>query len=196
MVVKCRKLTGMVTLVTIAATLMVACQKVPWPHDGGGNNTGEIIYVQSNQPYNNQNSIIAYRNTGNGTLSLMSGSPFLTNGNGVGNPQQVLGPNDSDTEIRITKDKKFLLAVNSGSNTIAVMQINADGSLTPVPGSPFNSGGETPVSLDIWDQYVFVVNKCHNPLTGTTTLPRYVTLKLAADGKLSPVPDGTFTTYG
>ena len=150
MVVKCRKLTGMVTLVTIAATLMVACQKVPWPHDGGGNNTGEIIYVQSNQPYNNQNSIIAYRNTGNGTLSLMSGSPFLTNGNGVGNPQQVLGPNDSDTEIRITKDKKFLLAVNSGSNTIAVMQINADGSLTPVPGSPFNSGGETPVSLDIY----------------------------------------------
>lgn len=195
MVVKCRNLTGMAVLVVMAACLMVACQReLHFPDEG--TSTGEIVYVQSNQPYNNQNSIIAYRVMSDGTLAPLPGSPFSTNGNGVGNPQQVLGPNDSDSEIKITIDKKFLLAVNSGSNTIAVMQINSDGGLTPVPGSPFSSGGETPVSLDIWDQFVFVVNKCHNPLTGTTTLPRYVTLKLGEDGKLSPVPDGTFTTNG
>jgi hypothetical protein len=57
------------------------------------------------------------------------GGPFLTGGSGIGNPEQIEGPSNSDNEIRITNDKQFLLAVNPGSNTIAVFNINIDGSL-------------------------------------------------------------------
>lgn len=194
-----RKMTTIAALLTIACSVIVSCQKVPWPHNGDGDgdgNAAEIVYVQSNKWLNNENSILAWRSDGNGNLAPLPGSPFLTNGNGVGNPQQALGPNDSDTEIKITPDKKFLLAVNSGSNTISVFRINTDGSLTAVAGSPFSAGGQTPVSLDIWNNFVFVVNKCHNPITATTELPKYVTLKLADDGKLTPVTDGTFITNG
>jgi hypothetical protein len=39
--------------------------------------------------------------------------------------------------------------VNSGSNTIAVFQVNHDGTLEPVEGSPFPSNGSDPVSVGV-----------------------------------------------
>jgi len=141
-----------------------------------------------------QNAIIAYRHFGDGKLLPVLAGPFFTGGSGVSNPGQIMGPNESDGEIKISNDRKFLLAVNSGSNTIAVFKIYPDGTLSAVPGSPFPSGGETPVSIDQWQQYVFVLNKSNNPLQPSTQKPNYITFMLQGDGSLTPVAGGTFET--
>jgi hypothetical protein len=130
-----------------ALTTFLACNK----HAGGpeGTDGGKIVYVESNDYHDNANAILAYRKMTDGTLTPLAGSPFLTHGAGVANPKQVLGPDDSDDPIAISSDGQFLMAVNGGSNTIAVFSINSDGSLVPVPGSPFASGGQTPCSVAI-----------------------------------------------
>ncbi len=153
-----------------------------------------IVYVQTNNFNDNQNAVLAYRDNGDGNLQPITGSPFLTKGSGVGNPKQILGPLDSDYELRLSYDKKYLLAVNSGSNTIAVFLIRADGSLEHVPGSPFSSGGQTPAHIDVYNKWVFVVNKSDDPLHTISMLPNYSTFTIDDAGKLTPVSGGKFET--
>jgi 6-phosphogluconolactonase (cycloisomerase 2 family) len=171
-----------VLLIGLMTVITVSCNKLPF-----NDHFSEVVYIQNNNYFKGDNAIIAYRNNGDGKLTPILGGPFFTGGSGIGNPQQIEGPNNSDNEIRISNDRKFLLAVNSGSNTIAVFKINIDGTLSPVPGSPFPSGGETPVSIDMWQQYVYVANKSQNPITPTTSNPNFTVLKLEGDGSLVPV---------
>ena len=159
-----------------------------------GNARHDVFYIETNDFNSNQNAILAYRLTGNGSLEQIAGSPFLTRGAGVGNPMQILGPNDSDTEIKISEDGQFLLATNSGSNTIAVFRIASDGSLTHVTGSPFPSGGQTPVSIDVKDQFVYVVNKSQDPINNPTQAPNYTVFSMDANGALTMVPSSTVAT--
>jgi len=154
----------------------------------------DVVYMQTNDFRDNQNAVLAYRDNGNGELMPLAGSPFYTKGSGVGNPEQIIGPLDSDYELRITQDKKFLLTVNSGSNTIAVFSIKSNGSLEHVPGSPFASGGQTPVSIDVAENYVFVVNKSQDPLHVTKQAPNYAAFIMNDQGALTPVPGGLYET--
>lgn len=156
--------------------------------------SSDILYVETNNFLDNQNAVLAYRDLGDGKLEPLQGSPFLTGGSGVGNPQQILGPLDSDYELRVSSDGNFLLAVNSGSNTIAVFTIKANGALEPVAGSPFSSGGQTPVSIDVSGNLVFVVNKSQDPLKSTPQAPNYSTFTIDASGKLTPVSGAKFET--
>jgi 6-phosphogluconolactonase (cycloisomerase 2 family) len=146
----------------------------------------EIVYVETNDK--NQNAVIAYQNNGDGQLKQLPGGPFLTGGNGFDHSIQTLWANASDNEVIISNDHKFLLAVNSGSNTIAVFNINVDGTLAPVPGSPFPSGGVLPVSLAQWQQYIFVANKNSFPLQSPNQKPNYIVFRLESDGSLTSVP--------
>jgi 6-phosphogluconolactonase (cycloisomerase 2 family) len=161
-------------------------------NNGGSNGEAEVIYLQTNDPAGN--AILAYRHTGDGNLTQISGSPFSTGGNGVGNPNQVLGPDDSDQQLFLTADHKFLLTVNAGSNSIAVFNVSGDGSLSAVAGSPFPSGGETPVSVYVSENYVYVVNKSQNPLVPVTTDPNYTVFTLASNGALTPVAGSAVAT--
>jgi len=159
-------------------------------HDNNGNNpNNDILYIQTNDFNANQNAVLAYKhNPGTGELQQISGSPFYTNGSGLGNPMQILGPADSDLEIAESPDGKFLLTVNSGSNTIAVFNIHSNGALSAVAGSPFPSGGETPVSITISGHRVYVVNKSQNPLNPTSTAPNYAVFNMDNNGALTPIP--------
>jgi len=150
------------------------------------------IYIQSNDPAANQNSIIAYEVGADGKATLLSGSPFLTGGTGLGNPQQALGPNDLDEPMKVNGN--ILYAVNSGSNTIAALTIGSDGKLSPITGSPFSSGGENPVSIDIKGDKIYVVNKAQDPINGNISPPNYVVFQLGADGKISPAQIDAFST--
>lgn len=186
-------------LVVFVAVALLAgsCKK----DDNNGGTTPapyDVVYVESNNYMDNQNAILAYKHKDDGTLEQLDGSPYLTGGSGVGDPPQALGPLDSDTEIRITSDGKFLLAVNSGSNTIAVFRIASDGKLTAVSGSPFPSGGQTPVSISIHGQYVYVVNKSHDLAPGhtITEAPNYNVLMMDANGALSSAGSTVMTTPG
>lgn len=176
----------------VACAALFSCNKTPV--GPGSPAQGKVIYVESNDYHANQNAILAYLQKQDGTLAPLPGSPFPTGGAGLGNPQQILGPDDSDNPLIVSPDGRYLLAVNPGSNTIAVFSISGDGSLSPVPGSPFPSGGKTPVSLAIAGRYVYVVNKAQDPLHPTTDNPNYVTLTFNSDGHLEPVPGAVFET--
>ncbi len=173
--------------------LFASCQKVNG-HLPGNKIDADVIYLETNDFSNQNNALLAYVNTGDGNLVPLHGSPFYTNGEGVGNLMQKLGPEDADTQLKFTSDGKFLLAINPGTNTIAVFTIGADGWLTPVAGSPFCSGGQTPSSIDIKGKYVFVVNKSTDFSHPITQAPNYTTFTIDNEGKLTPVAGSTFTT--
>ncbi len=170
-----------------------ACQKIH-DHLPGNRTNAEVVYVETNDFANNNNAVMAYVNSGDGNLVPLPGSPFLTNGEGVGNLGQALGPEDSDSQLKITSDGKFLLAINPGTNTIAVFAIGDDGSLTAVQGSPFPSGGQTPSSIDIRGKYVYVVNKSNDYAHTITEAPNYTTFTIDDNGALSPVAGSTVST--
>jgi 6-phosphogluconolactonase (cycloisomerase 2 family) len=182
-----RKIALLTLLIIVVTRLLVSCNKLPF-----SNRFSEIIYVETNDYIKSNNAVIAYRNNGDGKLLPVLGGPFFTGGSGLANPNQAIGPNASEGEIKVSNDRRFLLAVNAGSNTIAVFKILADGTLSAVPGSPFPSGGETPVSIEQWQQYIFVLNKSDNPLQPSTQKPNYTTFMLQGDGTLMPVQGGKF----
>lgn len=151
----------------------------------------DIIYLESNST--SGNSIFAYRfNFTSGPL-LISTTP--AGGKGVFDPTFALGPFDSDQNLIENSSGTKLFAVNSGSNTIAVFNIESDGSLTAVAGSPFPSGGSDPVSVGLKEETLVVVNKDQDPAQAGTAagavLPNYTTFRVSPDGKLSPIPGST-----
>src|ERR1700753_1286028 len=92
----------------------------------GAAEQNKIVYVLSNDYHDNANAVLAYKRKSDGSLEAVSGRPFLTHGAGVGNPTEGLGPDDSDDALVISADGHYLLAVNGGSNTVAVFSINSD----------------------------------------------------------------------
>ncbi|MDQ6827311.1 MAG: beta-propeller fold lactonase family protein [Gemmatimonadota bacterium] len=160
----------------------------------GAGAAANVLYVLSNDPAANQNSVFGYKRAGDGTLTAMAGSPFLTGGTGVANATQGLGPDDVDLPITVSANHRLLFAVNPGSNTIAVMAIASNGSLTPIAGSPFSSGGINPVSIGLDGDKLYVVNKAQDPAQPTAQLPNYTGFSVTSIGALTPIVGSTVTT--
>jgi 6-phosphogluconolactonase (cycloisomerase 2 family) len=97
------------------------------------------VYVNDNAAPNN--SISAFEVGAAGTLTLLPGSPFLTGGSG-GFSQDV-------GAVDIVVAGQRLYATNAITNTVAAFDINSDGSLTTIPGSPFPTLGTRPVGIAI-----------------------------------------------
>jgi uncharacterized protein (TIGR03000 family) len=130
-----------------------------------------------------QNGVAVYKANADGTLTEVPGSPFATGGKGLGG-----GDIDEQGAIRVAGE--FVLAVNPGSDSIAVLRKGAEGRLTPVPGSPFPSIGNAPLSLTVHGDLVYVANQA--PKFATPTMKPNVTgLRLGRDGKLVPVEKST-----
>ncbi len=152
-----------------------------------------IVYLESNRAENN--SILAYVRDPDGQLRLLNEYP--TGGKGVFDTSLALGPFDSDQNITVDAEHTLLFAVNSGSDTIAVFNIGADGALQPVAGSPFPSGGVNPVSVGLAKETLVVVNKAMDPARPGLNQPTYVTLHVSPSGALSgplsivPAPVGS-----
>jgi 6-phosphogluconolactonase (cycloisomerase 2 family) len=98
----------------------------------------------------------------------------------------------------VGSNPSLLFAVNSGSNSIAVFQIHQDGTLDPVTGSPFPSGGSDPVSVGLRGDVLAVVNKDLDPhQNASLALPNYTTFRVDRDGALDPITKGTVSVaYG
>ncbi|HUA07416.1 MAG TPA: beta-propeller fold lactonase family protein [Solirubrobacteraceae bacterium] len=110
----------------------------------------------------------------------MPGSPFPAGGAGLGAGLASQGA------IQTADDGRYLLAVDAGSNQISVLRIGWDGSLTPVPGSPFASGGLEPDSIAVNQGLVYVSNTG----AGGTNYTGFI---LSASGRLYPIPGSTVT---
>jgi 6-phosphogluconolactonase len=138
------------------------------------------VYVNDNSA--GTNTVAAFDRNADGTLTPLGGSPYAAGGAGTGS---IVG---SQGALQVTTDGRFLLAVDAGSNQISVLRVRGDGSLHPVEGSPFSSGGIEPVSIAVHGDLVFVANE------GTkTTSGNYSGFKLNDDGRLTPLSDSTVT---
>ena len=154
----------------------------------------EYVYVESNLSAPNSNSIYAFQRGPNGQLQRLAGSPFATGGTGVTYAGYSTGPFDSDQEIIVNSQQTLLFAVNAGSNTISVFNINKGGSLSPVEGSPFPAGGAAPVSLAINGNTLYVANQGGTLGAASSMLPNYVAMRIEGDGVLRPIDDQTNDT--
>jgi len=136
------------------------------------------VYVMTNQT--SGNSIVAFNRAANGALSRVG--TFPTGGLGFGTGSDPLG---SQGALVLTSDGHFLLAVNAGSNTIAVMQAGRHG--LSLAGT-FSSGGTEPVSIAIYKNLVYVLNAGGTPnITGFELYP---------DGTLRMLPGSTRSLAG
>ncbi|MBZ5509368.1 MAG: beta-propeller fold lactonase family protein [Acidobacteriia bacterium] len=151
---------------------------------------GSVLYVETNDFNLDSNAVLAYRiNPFDGGLTLLG--IFPTRGTGQDNFDVRLGPDDHDNEIVLSPNKKFLFAVNAGSNTIAVFKVHRSGRLTHVEGSPFPSEGVTPVSLGLAGDKLVVLNANNNNGKDTkpnNALANYTTFRVSKNGSLAHIP--------
>ena len=149
------------------------------------------IYVESNiGTVPDQNSVFAFANDGLGNLVGLPGSPYLTDGTGV----HARGSEElnADQEVIANKAGTALYAVNGHTNSTAAFRVNADGTLTPIAGSPFPSGGQDPVSLGLSGKFLVVANKNFDPNQNIDAdVPNYTTFSVKRNGGLEMNPGST-----
>jgi 6-phosphogluconolactonase (cycloisomerase 2 family) len=136
-----------------------------------------FVYTLDND--SERNSVAVYRRGADGSLMPLVGSPFNAGGRG-------LTGGDIDEQGAIRSVGKFILAVNPGSNSIAVLEKTSRG-LLHVEGSPFPSGGSTPLSLAVHGDLVFVANQAAE-FANPTSAPNLVGFRLTNTGALNQIP--------
>jgi 6-phosphogluconolactonase (cycloisomerase 2 family)/pSer/pThr/pTyr-binding forkhead associated (FHA) protein len=124
------------------------------------------IYTESDSGEPNSNVVLALAYGQNGSLRPLAVREYPTGGTGdVLTLGKSAGAWAGNGQVTLSPDHKLLFAVNQGSDTISVFSVNAaTGDLTPVPGSPFPSGGHAPISANFNGQYLVVAN--HGFVTG------------------------------
>lgn len=121
-----------------------------------GSNSGSLVgavYAMSNNF--DQNSIVAYGRASNGLLTPIG--EFLTGGQGAAfDGGEGLDPLISAYSVLLSEDRRFLLAVNAGSNTITAFRIRNDFSLRKTDQK--STGGVGPNSIAYSKGLVYVSN--------------------------------------
>lgn len=106
-----------------------------------------------------RNQIAAYTRASDGSLSMIG--VYDTGGIGENIRNSGANPLASQDPLIVSKDQRFVFAVNAGSESISSFLINDDYSLTPadlnVPTGG-QSGAQNPVSLSIFENVLYVVN--------------------------------------
>ena len=107
-----------------------------------------------------------------GALSPVFGSPFLTNG-----PAVAMDSTCANNRVFVS---------SAGSNLVDAFVMASDGSLTPVPGSPFPSGGSSTINA-------LTLNPNNQELLTSDVFNSEVSsLAVGQDGSLQPVPGSPF----
>ena len=181
-----------VTLLACLAVLALTLGLAPKAHA-----QLNLVYVEGNVVGGGGNQVIGFSNDGAGNLTPLPGSPYLTGGFGVTGVFSDI-QFDSDGELLANSAGSLLFAVNGGSNNVSAFNVNADGSLTLTPSSPFSSGGQDPVSLAMkehsysnGDSLIVVTNKASDPLQ--TGVPNYTTFEVTSAGAMTMNPGSTFS---
>jgi hypothetical protein len=151
-----------------------------------------FVYTQTND---STNAVVGFRRDQLGNLTPVPGSPVATGGTGVFDPAGILGPFDADQQLAVDRDRFLLFAVNAGSNSIAVFHIvPVNGSLVPVQGSPFPSGGINPISVGVRGDQLVIINQNQNqanPASVNGKTPNIVTRHITLEGGLVELLDDT-----
>jgi 6-phosphogluconolactonase (cycloisomerase 2 family) len=157
---------------------------------GGASSLSGTVYVESTVAARAENAIIAFRYC-DGALPPLLTARVLTGGSGAADLDDR-GVLDADQQVVVNASQTLLFAVNQGSDTIAAFHIAGDGSLTPVTGSPFPSGGPAPASVGVSGNILVVANKAADGIRDLhQAIPNYTTFSIQSDGSLKP----TGSTY-
>lgn len=177
-----RQLIARSPLVFLMALAMVALI----PNPAWSQSVNDVIFLESNSTASN--SILAFRNTGNGSPTFLTAAP--AGGIGVYDGTFALGPFDSDQNLIINPEGTLLFAVNSGSNSIAVYDLTDP--LEPVEIQHFvlaeTTGALFSSVIDDSDQWIYVSNE-QSSATVTPAANAFHSLKVGSDGTLTePFP--------
>ena len=133
------------------------------------------LYVNNNT--SGTNTVAGFDRHANGSLTTITGSPFVAGGAGTGLPFGSAGG------LQRSSDGRYLLATDPASNQISVLKIKSDGSLKLVEVD--SSNGLTPISIATHGKLVYVAN------TGADG-SNYTGFRLNAGGHLSPIAGSTY----
>jgi len=136
-----------------------------------------VGYTYVNDNTATANAVAGFARHADGSLTPIPGSPFAVGGAGLG---VGLG---SQGAIQATRDGRYLLAVDAGSNQISVLRVTDGGVPVPV-GPPVSSGGAEPVSIAISYGLVYVAN-------AGTGGSNYTGFRLGRGGSLTPIAGST-----
>ena len=173
----------------IRALVFSALLAAPAPALGSG-----WVYVESNNPSPGRNSVLALNYGASGALNPVRIREFRTRGTGAALiPGKAVGTLAGDQQITLSRDKRWLYAVNQGSNSIAVFRVNhRTGNLTPAQGSPFDSGGRAPISIGVRGRYIVVAN--HGVVApfepgpaADFGMPNFTSFRVSTKGRLTKI---------
>jgi len=140
-----------------------------------GLDTPGAVYTMTNAPAPDGNEVVIFDRDSTGILTRADS--IATGGAGSGGGLDPLG---SQGALRLSQDRRWLIAVNAGSDEISVFRVVPDG-LALV--DKVDSGGVFPVSLAIFHNLVYVLNAGGSPnITG---------FNLSHSGQLAPLAGST-----
>ena len=124
------KLKKTINSILIASSALLATSYVtaePFGGRNGGINFDGAVYVMSNKL--DGNSIFAYGRKADGRLKLIGEYPTGGLGSTDFDGGEGLDPLISEGSVILSDDRRYLFAVNAGSNTVSSFRINDDLSL-------------------------------------------------------------------
>ena len=105
------------------------------------------------------NQVVAYARGVDGSLQQLG--VYDTGGVGENIRNSGANPLASQDPLIVSKDQRFVFAVNAGSESISSFEINDDYSLTPASldvSTSGSSGAQNPISLTIYGNILYVAN--------------------------------------
>jgi len=168
-----RKILAIFTTVALLLGTTVA----GFANDSHGRGTVGAVYTMTNAADGNQ--VVVFDRHADGLLTLAGAIPTDGLGSGPAPVRGGLDPLESQDSLVLTKDNRWLLAVNAGSNEISVFRVKRR-ALELV--DKVDSGGEFPVSLTVFDNLVYVLNARSPNITG---------FSFGQEGQLVPLADST-----
>jgi 6-phosphogluconolactonase len=143
-----------------------------------GNSSLVVGHVYLDDNTAGTNTISGFDRHLDGSLTPLADSPFTAGGAGTGVGLASQGA------IQVSRDGRFLLAVDAGTDQVSVLRIGFDGTLQLVPNGVVSSDGPMPVSIAVHDNLVYVAN-------AGAAGPNYTGFTLNFFGQLKPLPNST-----
>ncbi len=141
-----------------------------------------MVYIMTNSA--TENDIAAFRRNDNGTLAFRAF--YATRGQGTGPIGNGVDPLISQGSLILSRYRRFLFAVNAGSNSITSFRVMHDGGL--VLASVVNSGGVKPISITVHRNILYVSN-AGNESTGAAS--NITGFRIDRCGVLTMIPNST-----
>ncbi|MGG3469552.1 beta-propeller fold lactonase family protein [Neobacillus pocheonensis] len=151
--------------------------------------TVSMVYMMTNNEV--MNRIIAFSRDANGMLTFVGSYPTYGIGTGTkevstATANDGVDPLTSQGALTLSRDGRFLLAVNAGSHSISSFIITDNGTLVITDVKP--SGGAQPNSVDVFGNLVYVSN-VGNPANNFTS--NITGFHIDDNGRLTPFPGST-----